>query len=104
MGRDKARDKAKLKNVPREFLLWLSVLGIQLVSMRTQLQSLALLSELRIQHCRELWYRSQTQFKSGTLLWPWHRPAAAAPIQPLAQELPYATGAALKKNKEKRMY
>jgi len=32
------------------------------------------------------------------LLWLWHRPATIAPIQPLAWELPYATGAALKKN------
>ena len=31
-------------------------------------------------------------------LWLWRRPAAAAPIQPLAQELPYAAGAAIKKN------
>ena len=30
------------------------------------------------------------------LLWLWHRLAAAAPIQPLAWELPYATGAAIK--------
>ena len=39
------------------------------------------------------------------LLWPWCRPAAEAPIQPLFWELPYATGAAIKtkqkqKNKE----
>ena len=34
------------------------------------------------------------------LLWLWHRPAAAAPVQPLAWELPYATGAALKKKKK----
>ena len=31
------------------------------------------------------------------LLWLWHSPAAAAPIQPLAWELPYATGAAIKR-------
>ena len=30
------------------------------------------------------------------LLWLWHRLAAATPIQPLAWELPYAMGAALK--------
>ena len=30
------------------------------------------------------------------LLWLWHRLAAIAPIQPLAWEHPYATGAALK--------
>ena len=33
--------------------------------MRTQVQSLALHSGLRIQHCRELWCRSQVQLGSG---------------------------------------
>ena len=28
----------------------------------------------------------------STLLWLWRRPAAAAPIRPLAWELPYAAG------------
>ena len=39
-----------------------------------------------------------------TLLWLWRRLAAAAPIKPLAWELPYAAGAALgeKKKKAKR--
>ena len=38
----------------------------------------------------------------ASLLWLWHRPAAAAPIQPLAWELPYAASATLKsKNKQK---
>ena len=32
-------------------------------------------------------------------LWLWHRLAAAAPIHPLAWELPYAAGAALGKAK-----
>ena len=32
------------------------------------------------------------------LLWLWLWPAAVAPVQPLARELPYAAGAALKKN------
>ena len=35
------------------------------------------------------------------LLWLWCRPAAAAPIRPLAWELPYAMGRALKKKKKK---
>ena len=35
------------------------------------------------------------------LLWLWCRPAAAAPIQPLAWELPHATGVALKRKKKK---
>ena len=48
--------------------------------MRTQVQSLALLSGLRIQRCLELWCRL----------------VAAALIQPLAWEPPYALGAALK--------
>ena len=36
------------------------------------------------------------------LLWPWCRPTGVAPIQPLAWETSYATGAALKKKKKKR--
>ena len=36
------------------------------------------------------------------LLWLWPRPAAAALIQPLAWEPPYATGAALEKTKNKK--
>ena len=35
-----------------------------------------------------------------TLLPLWHRPAAVAPIRPLAWELPYASGEALKKAKK----
>ena len=36
-----------------------------------------------------------------TLLWLWHRPAATAPIWLLAWELPYAVGAAVKRQKQK---
>ena len=35
------------------------------------------------------------------LLWLWYRPAATAPIQPLAWEPPYAMGSALKKRKKR---
>ena len=35
-------------------------------------------------------------------LWLWCQPAAAAPIPPLAWELPYISGAALKKKKRKK--
>ena len=35
------------------------------------------------------------------LLWLWYRPTAAAPIRPLAWELPYASGSALKRQKRK---
>ena len=34
------------------------------------------------------------------LLWVWHRPAAVAPIRPLAWEPPHAASAALKRPKE----
>ena len=36
------------------------------------------------------------------LLWLWRRPAATAPIGPLAWEPPYAAGAALEKTKKKK--
>ena len=36
------------------------------------------------------------------LLWLWYRSAATAPIGPLAWELPYATGAALKKKQKQK--
>ena len=36
-----------------------------------------------------------------TLLWLWYRPAAIAPIHPLAWELSYVAGAALKRKKDK---
>ena len=36
------------------------------------------------------------------LLWLWRRPAATAPIQPLAWEPSYATGVALKRQKDKK--
>ena len=39
--------------------------------------------------------------KDLALLWLWHRPAAVSLIGPLAWELPYATGAALKSKKKK---
>ena len=35
-------------------------------------------------------------------LWLWCRPAATAPIRPLAREPPHAMGAALKKDKKKK--
>ena len=37
--------------------------------------------------------------KDPVFPWLWRRPAAAAPFQPLARKLPYAAGAAEKKNK-----
>ena len=65
-----------------------------------QVQPLAWLSGLRIQHCRELWCRLQTRLGS-VLLWLWCSPAATALIQPLAWESPHAAVVALKKKKKK---
>ena len=36
------------------------------------------------------------------LLWLWHKPAAVAPMRPLAWEPPFAAGAALKGQKTKK--
>ena len=52
------------------------------------------LSGLRIQRCRELWYRSQIRL-DPELLWLWPLPVAMAPIRPLAWEPPHAVGVAL---------
>ena len=40
--------------------------------------------------------------KDPALLWLWRRPAALAPIRPLAWEPPYASGVALKRQKDKK--
>ena len=40
--------------------------------------------------------------KDLVLLWLWCRPAAVVPIRPLAWELPYALGVALKSKKKKK--
>ena len=40
--------------------------------------------------------------KDLTLLWLWCSPVAIAPIRPLAWEPPYAAGAALKRQKDKK--
>ena len=40
--------------------------------------------------------------KDLALLWLWSRPAATAPIRPLAWEPPYAVGAALEKAKRQK--
>ena len=71
---------------------------IRLGTLRLWVRSLALLSELRIRHCRELWCRLQMRLESRiavAVVWA----AAAAPIRPLAWEPPYAVGTALKKQK-----
>ena len=58
------------------------------------------LSGLRIQHCRELWCSCRLGSDLELL---WHRLVAAALIQLLAWETPYAVGAALKSKKKKKI-
>ena len=42
--------------------------------------------------------------KDPALLWPWHRPPATAPIQPLAWELPYAVREAQEMTKKEKSF
>ena len=63
-------------------------------------EDLAALSGLRIQHCHELWCKSQTRGLDPKLLW--RRPETTALIGPLAWEPPYANGVALKRQKDQR--
>ena len=74
---------------------------IWLASMRMQFWSLASLSELRIWCCHELWCMSQN---AAWVLycWLWCKPAAVAPIQPLAWELPNAPKKQKAKNKKQK--
>ena len=71
------------------------------ISMRLRVQSLALLSGegSGVAMSCGVSHRCGSDPKS---LWLWCRPAAAGPILPLAWELPYAAGAALKRPKRKR--
>ena len=64
--------------------------------MRLWVRSLAPLSGLRIWLCCELQCGSQTQLDLA-LLWLWNRLEVAVLIWPLAWELPYAAGVALKR-------
>ena len=69
----------------------------QLVPMRMHVQSLTSLFGLRIRCCCEQGHRRGSNF-----VWLWHRPAAVAPVWPLAWELPYAASASLKSKKKKK--
>ena len=68
--------------------------------MRMKAGSLASLSGLRVQHCRELWCRSQMWLGSGFAV-AMAVMAVAAQMQSLAQELPYAESAAHKKKRKR---
>ena len=69
--------------------------------MRLRVQFLALISGLRIQHCLSC----DVGHRLGSdpmLLWLWRRPAATAPIRPLAWVSPCAAGVALKERPKKK--
>ena len=69
-----------------------------------RVRSLPLFSRLWIWRCHELWYIGCRCSSDPLLLWLWGRLATIAPIRPLAWELLYAVGAALKsKEREKAM-
>ena len=74
---------------------------IRLGTMRFQVPSLASLSGLRI-HVAVTCGVGRRHSWDLALLWLWCRPTAAAPIRLLAWEPPYATGGALKREKEKK--
>ena len=64
--------------------------------MRIQVQSLASVSGSGIYSGRGVGHRLSSD---PALLWLWYRSTTVAPIQPLAWELPYAAGTALKGKK-----
>ena len=66
-----------------------------------RLGTMASLSGLRIRRCRGCGV-GRRQGSDPALLWLWRRPAATAPIRPLAWELPYAVGVALEKTKRQK--
>ena len=67
--------------------------------MRMWVQFLAFLSAFGILHGHRLWC-GHMYGSDLAMLWLWRRLAAAAPIQALAWELPCATGAAVKRQKD----
>ena len=69
----------------------------QLVSMRMRVQSLAPLSGLRIQHCRELWCRLQMWLGSGIAVASAEASSYSSDLTP-SLEISYAAPVALKKN------
>ena len=75
--------------------------GPDIVSMEMCVQSLALLSELRISVAPHYGIGHRCGWDPA-LLWLWHRLEATAPIRPLAWEPLYATGAALEKAKRQK--
>ena len=73
----------------------------QLVSMRTQVRPLVFLSGSKIWHCHCRQCGAGCRHSSDyLLLCLWCSLTAVAPIRPLACELPYAMGVALKRQRK----
>ena len=75
-----------------------------IMSVRMQVQFLASPSGLKIRQCCKLQCRLQMRLRSGVATAVAKiRPAAPALIRPLARELTYATGAAIKRQTQKEL-
>ena len=72
---------------------------IRLGTMRLWVPSLATLSGLRIQHCRELWYKSQMWLGSGVAV---AVVSSYSSDSTSSRRTPYAAGAAFKGQKTKK--
>ena len=79
-----------------------SVVTKPIGSMRTRVSSLASISGLRILCFAVSCSIGDRRSSDPLLLWLWHRLAAKAQIHPLAWELQYALGVAVKKPKKKK--
>ena len=92
--------------VELKFKLGSSILAqrkwIQLGTMRFWVQSLATISGLGSSVAVSCGVGGRRSWDL-VLLWLWHRPAAIAPIRPLAWEPPYAMGVVLKRPPQKKI-
>ena len=87
-----------IKKALMEFPLWYSGNESELMKMRVW--PLPCSKGWGICRCSELWYIGCRQGLDHVWLWLWCRTAGTAPIQPLAWELPYAKGVALKRQNQ----
>ena len=87
------------KRSPGEFLLWLSRLQTRIVSMRFDPWPCSVSEGSGVAVSYSVGCRCGSD---AVMLWMWCQLAATALIQPLAWELPYAVGMALKSKKKKK--
>ena len=90
----------KLRDQKQKIILRVPVVAqqkrIQLGTTRLQVPSLASLSGLRIQHCRELWYRSQMSLGSDVAVSVVQASRYSSDWTPSTWEPPFAMGVPLK--------